>query len=278
MLAVLLALAASVCWGLSDFVAGLKSRSLPLPAVLAIVVPGGLPLLAIAVAVRGSGPPGAAFALYAALAGAAGAVGVAGLYRGLAVGAMGIVAPITATAPLIPLAVGLGRGERPSALQAGGIALALAGIVMAAREPLARGRRPRAAAGATFAVIAACGFGIALVALDAASNRDPYWSALGSRSTTALLVLALALARRPRLPGRAAWPALVFAGTLDAFATGLFAVSTTKGLVSVVAVLASLYPVVIAILARVVLHERLAATQRFGAAAALGGAALISAG
>ncbi len=278
MTAVALALAASACWGLSDFLAGLKARSLPLLGVLAMVVPGGLPLLAGAVAIRGAGPPRGVFLLYAALAGAAGGLGVACLYRGLAIGAMGIVAPITATAPLIPLAVGLARGERPSSLQGGGIALALTGIVLAAREPTTGERRSRVAAGAALAAVGAGAFGIALTALDAASNRDPYWSALGSRSATAVLVLGFVLARRPPIPTRAVLPALLLAGSLDAGATALFAVSTTKGLVSIVAVLASLYPVVIAVLARLVLHERLGGLQRLGAGTALAGAALISAG
>ena len=77
---------------------------------------------------------------------------------------------------------------------------------------------------------------------------------------------------------RSAWPTLALLGLLDAGATIMFAVATTKGLFSVVAVLGSLYPVGVAILARVVLWERLTPLQRGGAIAAVCGAAAISAG
>jgi drug/metabolite transporter (DMT)-like permease len=277
MAAVLLALGASACWGVSDFLGGLKTRSLNVVTVLAVSQPAGLVLLAVVVLARFEHPPGGWWVLWAVLGGLGGAIGIGALYRGLAVGAMGIVAPITSTSPLIPLTVGLARGERPSSLQLAGIAVALVGVAVAGWEPGREGARGRAAAGAGLALTAAVFFGTSQVALEAASNEDPYWATLVLKFAMCALVFAAVLWRRPPHPGNV-WPTLVLIGLLDSLATIRFAVATTKGLFSVVAVLAALYPVGVAILARVVLGERLTPVQRGGAIAAVCGAAAISAG
>jgi len=277
MAAVLLALAASASWGVSDFLGGVKARSLDVLAVLAVSQPAGLVLLGVIVGAHGGWPGWGWWALWAALGGLGGAIGIGALYRGLAVGSMGIVAPITSTSPLIPLTVGLARGERPSTLQLAGIALALVGVAFAGWEPGAEGARGRAAVGAGLALLAAATFGSSQVGLEAASNVDPYWATFVLRIASCTLVLGALLARRTPGPG-AAWPALAVVGTLDSGATILFAVATTRGLFSVVAVLAALYPVLVAILARALLHERLTVVQRSGALVAIGGAAAISAG
>jgi drug/metabolite transporter (DMT)-like permease len=277
MAAVLLALAASASWGVSDFLGGLKTRSLSVLTVLAVSQPAGLVLLGAIVAVRGDWPGWDWWILWAVLGGLGGAVGIGALYRGLAVGSMGIVAPITSTSPLIPLTVGLARGERPGAIQLAGIALALVGVALAGYEPGAEGARGRAAVGAGLALLAAATFGGSQVGLEAASNVDPYWATFVLRIASSALVLAVLLAHAAPGPG-SVWPTLALIGALDSGATVLFAVATTKGLFSVVAVLAALYPVLTAILARTVLQERLTLVQRGGALVAIGGAAAISAG
>jgi drug/metabolite transporter (DMT)-like permease len=190
---------------------------------------------------------------------------------------MGIVAPITSASPLIPLTVGLARGERPTTLQLAGIGFALVGAAFAGWERGGTGIRGRAAAGAGLALLAAATFGSAQVGLEAASNVDPYAATLVLRIVSCALVLAVLLRARPPGPG-GVWRTLVLVGFLDSGATILFAISTTKGLLSVVAVLASLYPVLVAILARLLLGERLSLVQRGGALVAIGGAAAISAG
>lgn len=280
MAVVLLALGASAAWGLADFLGGLKSRGTSVLTVLAVSQPVGLVFVAAVVAARGEAPPGGSALLWAALAGIGSAIGIGTLYRGLAIGAMGVVAPITAIAPLIPLAAALAEGERPTTLAGAGIALALAGVVLTAWEP-DRGRRGRgrAALGAGLAVIAAIAFGSSQVGLEAASDADPYWGTLVVRLTScaAVAALLLALRHRPRA-GRSVLPSLALIGVLDIGATVLFAVATTRGLFSVAAVLSSLYPLVVALLARLVLRERLAPAQRLGAGGAVAGAALISVG
>lgn len=240
----------------------------------------GLAVLLAVTAVRGEGPPRIGFLAIGALGGVAGIVGIAAFYRGLAVGAMGVVAPISATAAVVPLVVGVATGERPSAFQAAGIALALAGVVLASRESKeASAAGGRAAAGVGLALVAAAGFGTFFVLIDAASEADPVWAIVASRVTGLGLLLAAAAATGARaVPERAEVPALMAIGVFDLSGQTLFALASTVGLVSVVSVLASLYPVTTIVLARVVLGERVRALQRAGAAGALVGVALITAG
>lgn len=282
MTAVALALAASLSWGISDFVAGLKSRGFQVLAVLAVSQPAGLALVGVLVAVRGGEPPDAEHALYAVLSGAVGILGLAAFYRGLAAGAMSVVAPVSATAAVVPLAFGLAQGERPTILQGAGVGLALLGVLLASREAEEEARRGgRVAAGFGFALLAALGFGFFFVALDAASagGTDVLWAILLLRAASTSIVLTAALALRSRRPrGRSNLAALVAVGFLDMAANALFAAASTRGLVSVVSVLASLYPVVVVVLARSLLRERVARAQQAGIVLALAGVGLISAG
>jgi drug/metabolite transporter (DMT)-like permease len=275
----ILALAASLSWGVGDFLAGLRSRKLQVLTVLVVSQAAGLTALGALVAVRGEGPPAARYLLYAALAGIAGAVGLAALYRGLAVGSMGVVAPISATAAVIPVVAGLVTGERPSAAQGAGIGLALAGVVLASRERSSDGGGRRVAEGVGLALVAAVSFGLLLVALGAASDADASWATFAMRSTSFTLLAATAVVVRPNLSlGRDDLAVLALIGVLDAAGNALFALATTEGLLSVVAVLAQLYPVVTVILARVILGERISRPQQVGVIAAFAGVALITAG
>src|SRR3954466_13721717 len=120
MSAVVLAFLSSVSWGTADFIGGLKSRALPLLNVLLASQGVGLVLISGFVAARADGPPGGNFAVFAALSGLAGVIGLAAFYRALAVGNMGVVAPISATAAVVPLVVGIATGDRPGAIQAVG--------------------------------------------------------------------------------------------------------------------------------------------------------------
>lgn len=278
MLAIALAVASSVAWGTSDFIGGLKARALPVLVVLLASQAVGLALMAAIVAVRAEGPPDGDFAVYAAASAVAGLVGLAALFRGLAIGTMGVVAPLSSTAVAVPVIVGVATGERPSAAQAAGLAVALAGMVMAAREPREEGGSGLAA-GAGLALVAALGFGCFFLGMDKASDADVPWAILVNRiSGVALLVAAFAALRPRGRPGRVDVPPLVAIGALDMTANTLFAVATTKGLVSLVSVVAALYPVTTVVLARAVLGERLAVLQRTGIVLAFAGVALIAAG
>lgn len=282
----------ALSWGLGDFLGGLKSRRIALLGVLAVSQAVGLVLVGGFVVLRGQAPPGAEFALYAALGGVAGTAGIAAFYRGLAVGAMGVVAPISGLAASIPVAVGVAGGERPSTLQVAGITLALTGVALASREsepsphaagespdPGFPGRRGRLAGGVGLALVSAVGFGTFFVLIDRASEGDVPWAILTSRLVGISIILALVATMRPgALPRRSDAPALIALGAFDVAGQTLFAIATTEGLLSVVSVLASLYPVVTIVMARVVLGERVRALQRAGAVGALAGVVLITGG
>jgi drug/metabolite transporter (DMT)-like permease len=273
MAAVVLALASSVTWGVGDFLGGLQTRRRPLLTVLFVTQTTGFLSLLIALAIRGQGPPsGTGWIGWAALASGAGVVGLAAFYRGLATGAMGVVAPISSAAAIVPLVVGLALGERPHPIQAVGIALAIAGVVLAAREEGGAN-----ATGAGLAIVAALGFGTFFVGIARASEHDVLWALTVSRGFSFAILGCTVLALRPPLPRTARdLGNLAVIGVLDTGANLLFALATTQGLVSVVAVLGSLYPIMTVLLARLVLHEQLRPIQRVGAIGALAGAALIS--
>lgn len=278
MTAVALALAASLAYGLGDFLGGLKSRALHVATVLALSQLAGLAAVLVWLVASREGFPGWEAASFAAAAGVGGAVGLAALYRGLAIGAMGIVAPISALAAAIPFAVGVASGERPGALQITGIVVALAGVALASREPGEPGA-VRAATGVGLALVAAVGFGFYFVFIDRAAAESVPWAVASARSTSVVLAAAAALAVGATLrPAARHLPAVAAVGLCDVGANVFFALASTHGYLSVVSVLTSLYPVVTVALAALLLHERISRTQRLGVAGALLGAALITAG
>jgi drug/metabolite transporter (DMT)-like permease len=270
-----LALAAAASWGVGDFLGGLKSRSLSPIAILIVAQPIGLTLLAIWVAVRGEGPPGSSV-LWACPASVLGTTGLVAFYRGMAAGALSIVAPIAGAGAAIPVIWGLARGDHPSGFQELGFVAALVGVVLASFE-----RKPQAtrlAAGVGWAAIAMLAFGAYYIPMHAASHGDFLWAAFVFRLTSTTLVAAAWLILRPRRARRADLPVLASIGVLDTGGNVFFAAASARGLVSVVSILASLYPVVTVLLARAVLHERVHRSQELGIALALAGIVLISAG
>ena len=275
MFAAALALAAAASWGVGDFFGGLKSRSLNPVAVLIVAQPIGLTLLAIWVAVRGQGPPGSSV-LWACLAAVLGTTGLIAFYKGMAAGALSIVAPIAGAGAAIPVIWGLAHGDHPSGYQELGFAAALIGVVLASFE-----RRPEAArlaAGVGWAAIAMVAFGAYYIPMHEASHGDFLWAAFVFRLTSTTLIAAAWLVLRPPSARRADLPVLASIGILDTGGNVFFAAASTKGLVSVVSILASLYPVVTVLLARAVLHERVHRSQELGIVLALAGIVLISAG
>lgn len=275
MFAAALALAAAASWGVGDFFGGLKSRSLNPIAVLIVAQPIGLTLLAIWVAVRGEGPPGSSV-LWACLAAVLGTTGLIAFYKGMAAGALSIVAPIAGAGAAIPVIWGLAHGDHPSGYQELGFAAALIGVVLASFE-----RRPEAArlaAGVGWAAIAMLAFGAYYIPMHEASHGDFLWAAFVFRLTSTTLIAGAWLVLRPPSARRADLPVLASIGILDTGGNVFFAAASAKGLVSVVSILASLYPVVTVLLARAVLNERVHRSQELGIVLALAGIVLISAG
>jgi drug/metabolite transporter (DMT)-like permease len=276
--AALLALGASLTWGFGDFLGGVKARALPTVMVIAASQPFGLVALGIGVAVRGTGIPGSEVG-WSVLAAVIATTGLFAFYRGLAVGAMSVVAPIAAISAGIPVIWGVAvSGDHIHGLQGIGFVAAVGGSVAASLELQAE--RRQIAAGAGWAALAMLAFGTYYIPMHAAATHDWLWPAFLFRCTSVTIVVPLALARGLRPGGlRAHWPGLIAVGLLDTGGNALFAAaSSTHGLLSVVSVLASLYPVVTVLLARLVLGERVQRTQDAGVLVALAGVVLITAG
>ncbi len=277
-MAALLALGGALCWGVGDFFGGLASRRLAVITVLAVSQAIGLAGLLVWVLVAGDAFPGISPLLPAAAAGIAGLVGLGALYRGFAVGAMGIVAPISAASPIVVLAVDATKGKTPAPLQWLGIALVLTGIAALSREPSNSGQR-RVAAGAGLAVVAAMGFGLFVVGLDAGADESPAWAVVAARGASVSVAVVAALITTTSLrPPRRLLPMLVGTGVFDTGANVLVAAATTYGAAGVVAVFGALYPVVTIVLAWAVLGEHLSRSKRVGGVVALVGAAFVAAG
>jgi drug/metabolite transporter (DMT)-like permease len=266
-----------VSWGIGDFLGGINTRRLGAFVVLFISQPPTLLLIALVVIVRGVPPQPGLWMIAGVVAGLAGLVGLSAAYRGMAIGVISVVSTIAATGPVVPILVGLVLGERPTALQYLGMAMALGGIALLAfdRRPAESGRRLLPGVG--LALVAAVAFGLFLVAIRYASRPDPLWGVLATRTGSVAALLVLGLAFRTRIKVTVPdLPALFAVGVLDVVADVFFAFATTLGLLSVVSILSSLYPVATLVLARIVLNERMARLQQAGIGLALAGVLLIS--
>lgn len=277
-MAAVLALAGALGWGVGDFFGGLAARRLAVLTVLAVSQAVGLVGVLAWTVTFGEPFPGTAELAPAAGGGIVAMIGLGALYRGLAIGAMGIVAPISGASPVIPLAVDAARGDVPSTPQWLGVALVGAGIVVLSREPKAVGGR-RVAAGAGLAIVAALGFGLFFVGIDAGADESAVWAVTAARLAAVPIVVVAALVTSTTLrPPRAVLPLVVAVGVFDTGANFFVAAATTHGAVGIVAVLSSLYPIATIVLAWLVLGEKLSAGKRAGGVIALAGAAFVAAG
>jgi drug/metabolite transporter (DMT)-like permease len=294
------ALPAAVTYGIADFTGGLAARRAPVLVVTAVAQAAGLVSLLFVVGLVAGRPSAAAFG-FGALAGIAGASGLLLYLRALAVGPMGVVAPISAVISAgLPLAVGLVGGERLGPVAVLAVVIALVAILLATA-----GTRKDAAAstGLLLGLAAGVGFGLFFVGLDATPPDSGLWPLLGGRVVSVTLLACLVLRHHlplptrtraaslaggpsvPRLPtevgvrSRTLAPVLlmVVCGVFDTFANVLFLVATRLGDLGISSVVVSLYPVVVVLMARVVLGERLTRIQFLSAALALMASALLAA-
>jgi drug/metabolite transporter (DMT)-like permease len=275
--AVLLALAASLSWGAADFGGGMLTRRLPAVAVAVVSQAAGFAALLVVAAAGGEGLDGHGLALVA-LAGLGGGAGLVAFYRALAVGTVSIVAPVAACGAVVPLLLALASGDDPRAAALVGAVVALAGAVLAAREERSaeeRGRRDAIALAAGAAVL----LGLFIYFFGRASQDHGVLTALvGARiGSLGLLVTWTLTTRTPVRFARRDLGALAVVGLLDVAANTLFALASREGLLAIVSVLGSLYPVPTVLLAHVVLGERITTAQKAGVAVALVGVALVSA-
>jgi drug/metabolite transporter (DMT)-like permease len=270
----LLALGASLAWGVADFVGPLLARIEGTLRVLFWAQVGGVLAIALAVLIRGEGPAGPEV-LFAILASLGGMLGLFAYYRGMEVGAMSVVAPIAGVSAIIPVVFGLATGDDPSASQVAGIACALLGVGLASVEHHEGTRR--IAAGVGLALLAALGFGFYFPWMHAAGKVDFWWASLVFRTTALVLLAVVVAARRTNLRlSRRHFAIAAAVGIGDTLGNVFFAASSSHGLISLTAVLASLYPVVTVLLAASVLHETVAPMQKAGIVLTLTGVVLIS--
>jgi drug/metabolite transporter (DMT)-like permease len=282
MLAIALALGSSLLWGLADFLGGLKSRSFPVPVVLAIMYVASLVTMGVFIAARGEGPPAAEAVLAGLGAGLFGIAALMAFYRALSIGTMSIVAPLASTGVGLPVLVGLATGDQPGLLRSLGLAAAVVGVVLASREERGGSADPRLQRQSVLlAIVAGLGFGAYFVFAEISSRGDVGWALLLSRAAATPFVVAfalIALRRGGRRPGMRELAIIGGIGLLDLGANVLYNTSTTIGELSTVAVASSLYPVTTVLLAAALLNERVRGIQRTGVAIALFGVVLIAAG
>jgi drug/metabolite transporter (DMT)-like permease len=265
--AVVLSLLAALCYGLSDFVGGVVSRRVsPWAIAFTSQLGGGLAVVVISLVLGGS--PRASDAGWAVLAGVGNGVGTAYLYRGLGAGRMGVVAPISGVgAALVPLVVGLVTGERPGPLAWAGIVAALPAIWLVAREPAADpAQRVRgSAAGVVDGVLAGLGFGVLFAALGQIPESSGFLPLALNQAVGMAVVAALAaVLGQAFLPRRPLEYVGLVSGTLGASASVLFLAATQTGLLTVAAVITSLYPAFTVLLAAALLRERVHRDQGAG--------------
>ena len=278
MSAVLLSLLTALCYGLANYLGPLLTRRHPLGGVLLTGQVVGVVGAGLLVAVRGGALPDGRHLALGAAAGMFNGAALALLYTAAAAGPISIVSPIGATGSVLPVAVALSTGEHPSSVQLIGIPLAVVGVVLAAARQVTGPSRilPRTV---VLAVLSALAFGGFLACFGAASRDHTSWAVLTSRATLVLCtVVVVVVLRVPVRIARSALPAVALPGLLLLVGTVAYGIATTQGLVSVMAVLATLAPVVTVGLAVVVLGERLARRQQIGVAVALAGVVLLAAG
>ena len=270
----------ALSYGAADFLGGLTSRRLDVVVVVQTSQFVGLAGLAVVVVLLPGQEVLAPDLVRGAAAGTAGMVGLVLLYRGLAVGAMSIVAPVTAVgAAVLPLVWGLTGGERPDGSALLGVALALAGVALVSSPATEGVAVPGRAREVALALLAGTAFGVLFILYAGTSSDSGLWPVVAGRvASTAIVTIGLVAVRhhRPRLPPTGTRALIVGAGVFDVVANGLFVYATRAGLLSVVAVLSSLYPATTVVLARVVLHERTDRRQQVGLGAALAGVVLLA--
>ena len=192
-------------------------------------------------------------------------------------GAVSIVVPISALCALVPVTAGLVQGEIPHIIQGTGIVAALCGGVFIALPNTAGPGKHHTAKGIIPALGAALGFGIFFVMMDVAGAVDPLWAATASRMASCLMVLSAAALIRPPLKIKPVHlPVVVLIGALDSAAALAYTTATTKGMLTLVSVVSSLYPVVSVVLAAIFLKERLRGLQPLGVVLIMVGVAMIS--
>lgn len=286
--AVLLGLGSAITYGTADFIGGLVTRRNPVARVVLISKTGGLLLYLAAFPILLGAELTVRVWGWGLAAGLAGSVGIGFLYRGLARGRMSVVAPITAVvSAVMPAVFGLAIGERPTAVQLMGVTVAILAVALVSAAPdpaTSEGsrvplREQLNRSGVPDALASGVGIGAFLILITRAGEDSGSWPLVAARvGEIAVMAAIVALTRTGIRPDPGTGKAVVTAGALDAAANLLYLIGTRLGLISVVAVLTSLYPAATVLLARVFLRDRLSRGQLVGLGLALAGVIMLTAG
>ena len=275
-MAIVLALLSALAYGVSDFLGGIFSKKASPWQVAVVAQMSSTTFNALAALVVG-GSPQASDWRWAVLAGLSAGIGAVFLYRGLAGARMGVVAPLSAVGcALVPVTVGLATGDRPSTLAVIGIICAFPAMYLISlvvdEDPTHRG-------GVVDGILAGLGFGLLFVFIGQMSDDSGLMPLALAQAFAVLGVIALAVALRQPFVSRTRepWRAVVM-GPLGAMATGAFLYATHHGLLSVVSVIAALYPAGTVVLATILLRERIHAWQGVGLAFAVAAVTLVALG
>jgi uncharacterized membrane protein len=273
---VVLGLASAIAWGAGDFGGGWTGRRAPVLGIaLGVDVLGAIVMVGIALA-TGEPMPGAATLGLAALAGVLAVAGILGLYTGLAVGRMGVVAPVTGVlAASLPVVVGIARLGLPAPAVSVGIGLALVAVILVSRSEDPSGRP----SGIEYGLVGGIGLGCFNIAIGAFPEHLVAWPlAILKLASIVPIALLVVLARRPwRIP-RPVLPVVVLGAISDLAGNGLYILATQAGRLDVAATLSSLYPVTTVILAVAILREHVTRSHLAGIVLAAVAIALIAGG
>ncbi|HEY6066490.1 MAG TPA: DMT family transporter [Thermoanaerobaculia bacterium] len=275
-----LAVLSAIAYGAADFLGGLATkRGSTVFATVVCSQATGLGVVLLALPFLPPASPTATDLAWGAASGLAGGIGLALLYRGLAVGVMSVVAPVTAVcAVIIPVGVGVVLGERPTGLALAGVALALVAIVLISQSGEAEGGG-RGTTGVPIAIASGIAIGIFLVCLQRTGRSAGLWPLVPARVVSvSFFAIAGLLTGQKLVPRRESWPIVAGGGALDMVANILYLLAVRQGPLGIVATLTSLYPAGTVLLARIVLGERLRLVQLAGVACAVLAIVLIVSG
>ncbi|MBZ5647128.1 MAG: DMT family transporter [Acidobacteriia bacterium] len=266
-------LASAAAFGTADFSGGIASKRAQVFGVLTVARACGLTLMLALAWITHEHLPSTRALLWACAAGFVGGLALPALYRALAIGKMGIAAPVTSVlSAALPVVVAALTEGLPHMLQICGLVLALIALWFISRP---EGKiRPQ---GLGLALFAGLGFGSFLVFMRQASAEATYWPLAAALATSLILAAIILIAQRGSLPGVGVLPVVLAAGLLDTFGNFFFILASQRGRLDVAAVLSSLYPAVTVLLARLLLKERITRIQTAGMTAALIAVPLIAA-
>jgi drug/metabolite transporter (DMT)-like permease len=278
-MAVALGVLVALSWGSADFLGGFTSQRLHTVTVLLVSQSFGLgAAILLVVALRDEAPDAHVFVL-SAIAGVVGVGALWLLFRGLATGRMSVVAPLSAVGGgVLPVAWGLLHGEHPTALALVGVVLALIAVVIVGRgaehDPVPSIPPTQELA---LGIGSGIGFGVVLILFSESATDSGMWPLLIARCAAVpmLAALAFALGRSVRVPGPDVMP-VAGAGLFDVGANAMVLLAVRRGLLSLVAPVAALYPATTVVLARIILHEKIGRQRVGGLALGLAGLALIA--